>query len=241
MRDLKHLLLIALLAIASALPVDAMAQSDTTLPTTEDNTSDRVATMHAAPSTMPEVVIPAEEWKNHLQIGSGLPGWWPLIFFGFFTDESEIYVPSNNLSEELNSARIYEGEEFWVPSLTLEYGHKVKDWLSLGAKGYIGFQTQAGRHVGTNEVVYRQNHILTALFFNVRFDWLRREYLTLYSSIGVGAAVYIYDGRYSTWAEGMPMLDLTYIGLNVGRRFYGFAEIGGGLSGWARAGLGVRF
>jgi hypothetical protein len=59
--------------------------------------------------------------------------------------------------------------------------------------------------------------------------------------VSVGAAVIVDENRYRRYAEGLPMLDLTYIGLNVGRSFYGFVEIGGGITGWGRVGLGVRF
>jgi opacity protein-like surface antigen len=241
MRHLKHLLTIALLATATALSADAVAQR----PTSYDiaNSCDGGAyTTPATPSVLPDVVIPAEEWKNHLQIGTSAPGWMHIVLFNLITDaDYDEDLTTFNFSDELYSARIYEAKEYFVPSLTLEYGYKVKDWLSLGFKGYVGFQTQANRHVGTNELEYTKNHIVSALLFNVRFDWLRRDWVTLYSAVSVGAAVIVDENRYRRYAEGLPMLDLTYIGLNVGRSFYGFVEIGGGITGWGRVGLGVRF
>lgn len=242
MRHLKHLLTIALLATATALSADAVAQR----PTSYDiaNSYDGGAyTTPATPSVLPDVVIPAEEWKNHLQIGVGAPGWMQLLFYELVVTDVDYdkSYSNNNLSDELDEARTYEAKGYTVPSLTLEYGYKVKDWLSLGFKGFAGFKTQPYRHVGTNKVIYRENEILSALLFNVRFDWLRREWITLYSAVSVGAVVAIEENRYSRYAYGLPMLDLTYIGLNVGRSFYGFVEVGGGITGWGRVGLGVRF
>jgi hypothetical protein len=189
------------------------------------------------------VIIPAEEWKNHIQVGTGLAGLIQFLLLDLLyvdVDKEEPYYPEN-FSEELDRERYYRGNEYLVYCLSMEYGYKVKDFLSLGAKGYVGFKTQPVRHVGTNDILYRDNHIATAALFNIRFDWLRREVVTMYSSIGLGATICIDERRYSRYVAAYPIFDITWVGINVGRRVYGFAEFGGGVSGVVRAGIGVRF
>lgn len=241
MLRLKHLLTAVLMSLATTLPTSVMAQHTINTYDTVGGYDSAVAAQPTTPITVPSPAVPSEEYKSHLQIGTGSIGLWQGLFFDIFMyDDIDISTP-DNFSEELNDARYYMDREIFVNSLTLEYGYKVNEWLSLGAKGYVGFKTRPMRHVGTNEILYRYNTIIPSLLVNVRFDWLRREWVTMYSSVGAGAALYISSGRQSSYCEAMPMFDLALVGLNVGRRFYGFLEMGFGISGWWRAGLGVRF
>jgi hypothetical protein len=241
MLHLKHLLTAALISVATALPMSAVAQRTINTFDTASGWECASIAQPTNPTTLPSAVIPAEEYKSHLQIGAGTLGLWQALFMELFMDVDIADYTPDNFSEELNGARYYKDREIMVNSLTLEYGYKVKDWLSLGAKGYVGFKTRPTRHIGTNEVLYRNNLVITSLLFNVRFDWLRREWVTMYSAVGAGAAVCIDKGGYADYCAALPMFDMTLVGINVGRRFYGFAEFGLGISGWWRAGIGVRF
>lgn len=241
MLHLKHLLTVALILVATTVPTSAIAQHVIETYDSTNSYDGAVAMQPTAPTTLPSPVIPAEEYKNYLQIGAGTIGLWQALFMELIMDADIGDITPDNLSEELNNARYYLDKETMVNSLTLEYGYKVKDWLSLGAKGYVGFKTRPKRHIGTNEILYRNNLVATSLLFNVRFDWLRREWVTMYSAIGAGAVLWISKGGHSSWCEAMPMFDMTLVGLNVGRRVYGFVEMGLGISGWYRAGVGVRF
>lgn len=241
MLHLKHLLTVALILVATTVPTSAIAQHVIKTYDSTNSYDGAIAMQPTAPTTLPSPVIPAEEYKNYLQIGAGTIGLWQALFMELIMDADIGDITPDNLSEELNNARYYLDKETMVNSLTLEYGYKVKDWLSLGAKGHVGFKTRPKRHIGTNEILYRNNLVLTSLLFNVRFDWLRREWVTMYSAIGAGAVLWISKGGHSSWCEAMPMFDMTLVGLNVGRRVYGFVEMGLGISGWYRAGVGVRF
>ena len=66
---------------------------------------------------------------------------------------------------------------------------------------------------------------------------LRKPIINLYSAVGAGiAARFAYDDGVVT-----PMYDLTFFGLTLGRKVYFFAEVGAGISGSLRAGVGYRF
>ena len=208
-------------------------------------TNDAVAEDSAAGAVSAESIakgvgIPCVDNENYLQIGTSLPSLIQTMLFnlGFGIDTNEVVnLLPNNFSQDLANSRYYWGDEWMVSAINLEYGHKVNDWLALGAKAYLGFTTRACRHVVTNDLLYHDTIWATAAIFNVRFDWLRREILTMYSSVGVGCAMLI-ERNYS---EVMPMFDLTAVGLSVGKRFYGYIELGSGASGCLRAGVGVRF
>jgi hypothetical protein len=66
---------------------------------------------------------------------------------------------------------------------------------------------------------------------------MRRKYVQLYSAVGAGVAAR-FDREVGVI---IPMYDLTYFGIVVGKNLYGFAEVGAGVSGFARAGIGYRF
>ena len=93
------------------------------------------------------------------------------------------------------------------------------------------------RHIQTDEKLYSDGSYSVGLILNLRFEYMRREYVQLYSAFGAGfAARFEYDRGIL-----IPMYDATYFGIVVGKNLYGFAEVGAGLSGSIRAGLGFRF
>lgn len=176
------------------------------------------------------------EHRNSLRLSYGVPGPFLMVALNMFGAEVDI-KPATTLSERLADYRYYETAHRVLTAINLEYSRKVTRVTSLGVKGTIGLNTSSYRHVGTNELLYRNNIILSTLLFNMRFDWLQREVVTLYSTVGVGLL------SYNTLNEGyiIPTLDLTYLGLTVGKRLYGMLELGGGMSGMIRVGIGYKF
>lgn len=148
----------------------------------------------------------------------------------------EPWMP-DNLSDELNNTRHYWGKEQVLYAINAEYLYTVKPWLSLGAKCNFGACRRNKYNGETYEITAHHRAYNAAAIFNIHFGWLRRDIVELYSSIGVGIATRI--ERHNGLV--VPMFDATFIGLSVGRKVYGFVELGGGISGAARAGIGVRF
>ena len=176
-------------------------------------------------------------WRHNLRVGIAVPSLTSaLILDRMLYSDYELRAPAN-LSEQLASARYYSGPERLLSNLSLEYAYAVKSWLHIGGKlvfsGYFGSR----RSVITDEVLYRDNTYYGAALFNVRFEWLRRKSVQMYSAVGAGVVSRVSRG--DTYA--IPMFDATYLGLSVGRGFYGFVELGGGASGSIRAGVGCRF
>jgi len=72
-----------------------------------------------------------------------------------------------------------------------------------------------------------------------RFNWLRRDLVKMYSSIGVGflAGQDMYDEFLI-----LPVGQVSPVGIEVGRKVFGFCELGiGMLYTGAKAGIGFRF
>ena len=184
--------------------------------------------------------VPSLECNNSLQVGGGLPGLMLMAMLDLLYVDIDICpdpTQYESLSDQLAGHRYYRTKERVVTSLTLDYGYRVKKWLSLGAKGAVGFRTRGIRHKVTNDLLYRESRVAASLLFNMRFDWLHRRNVMMYSSFGVGVTS-IFD-----YNDGMvfPMYDATFVGLTAGRKFYYFLEWGAGASGTVRTGVGCRF
>lgn len=84
--------------------------------------------------------------------------------------------------------------------------------------------------------------------FNVKFYWLNRKLVRMYSGIGVGLAVVNSNAGAENADEAavystslMAAIDLRLVGLTVGQKLYGRFEVGTLSSGLITAGIGYRF
>lgn len=241
MRELR--VTIALL-LALALHIDAEAQEIVVKDATQQSVSNYVASNYAAiVSQTPtqeakQAQIPSLRYKNTLSVGYGLLfGAVYIPLFDMYTKEYNDIAPNTSLSDQLADSRYYWDTERAFTGITIEYSHRIKSWFAIGAKGVVSFKTRAKRHIGTNELLYRDNTLLAAALLNMRFDWFCRKTVTMYTSLGIG--LMSHTDYYETYV--LPMYDAAWVGITVGRRLYGYAEFGGGIGGLFRVGMGYRF
>ena len=90
-------------------------------------------------------------------------------------------------------------------------------------------------------------HLATATF-NVKFYWLNRKWVRMYSGVGVGLGIVSTNAGAENEEEAagrstklLPTFDLRLIGLTVGQRLYGRFEVGTLNTGLVSAGIGYRF
>ena len=241
MRELR--VTIALI-LALALHIDAEAQEIVVKDATQQSVSSYVASNYAAiVSQTPtqeakQAQIPSLRYKNTLSVGYGLLfGVVYIPLFDMYTKEYNDIAPNTSLSGQLADSRYYWDTERAFTGITIEYSHRIKSWFAIGAKGVVSFKTRAKRHIGTNELLYRDNTLLAAALLNMRFDWFCRKTVTMYTSLGIGLMTH--TDYYETYV--LPMYDAAWVGITVGRRLYGYAEFGGGIGGLLRVGMGYRF
>ena len=169
---------------------------------------------------------PFYTWHDDLRISVGAPGGYTVLaLHGLFVD----FVGENPIALD----DYFSPSTTFIPPISIEYNHYVKDWFTMGVKGdfttIYKFDDEANNGIIGN--------FLLGGMLNMRFEYLRTEYVHLYSSVAIGGGVRL-SNKYIIF---VPMIDLTYIGLSAGRNVFGFVEIGGGMCGWARAGIGCRF
>jgi hypothetical protein len=158
-------------------------------------------------------------------------------------------VAPPTIENEYYGAQRYEGNLYSTGSLNLSHSVRVKKWLEVGAViSYNGSFRNIYSTVDHSVVTSDNRH---SFFFTptIRFAWFTREYIRMYSSVGVGVGVMIYDDpqfRNVTFHEKEiqfgPSIQLTGFGISVGKSVYGFAEAGAvGTLGLFTIGMGYRF
>ena len=85
----------------------------------------------------------------------------------------------------------------------------------------------------TNKKVENENEYLFFVMPTLRFVYLYREKVQLYSALSLGLT-YATDDGFNAWG------DIALVGCSFGDKVFGFAELGLGLGGNARIGIGVR-
>lgn len=141
-----------------------------------------------------------------------------------------------NRSEELH----YSGESHWV-TFAADYGYWTNEWFSIG--GSLSWTTGFARHYSslTHDYLGSTRYQLIAIMPEVRFAWLRHGMVQLYSSVALGLGIEMRPGwrtRYLT--EFYPAFDFKPIGISIGRKWFGFVELGYGSRGIINVGFGHR-
>ena len=222
-------------ALLIALPTTLSAQDVITDQLVYDRVSGYMTTeQQPQPITKQSKNYQDIRWQHNIRIGYGAPGIVQTIFHDGISWSD--YTPSS-VSDRVHNSRYYWGPTYALQNLMVEYDTKLNSWLSIGFKGSFAATWQARRNAITNDIFYRDDYYSVGALLTVRFEWLRREWVQMYSAVGVGAAIHIERANGMLW----PMGDITLWGMSVGKGFYGFIEIGEGISGSARAGIGFRF
>lgn len=170
--------------------------------------------------------------RNDIRIGAGVPGGVSMLSLqGFLLGVTG--------SSHFAANDFFSPETTYITPISLEYNHYRNEWLVIGVKAHFSAIEGDIHAPESGAFKYRAGHYLVGGLFNWRFEYLRRESVQLYSSCGVGVGVRI--TKPTTLTLPVLMVDWTYIGVTFGKRVFGYAEFGGGINGFLRAGIGGRF
>ena len=135
-----------------------------------------------------------------------------------------------------------------TPVFSFNYHYRLTKWLWAGAMVNYAYYRD---HTDYTYQVYnmRWMHCIT-LMPELRFSYLNRPHVTLYSAVAAGATVFVghenssweeYDGQW--WKESVyPTFQLTAFGVRAGgEHLFGTFELGAGIKGFASAGIGYTF
>ncbi|MBQ5647845.1 MAG: hypothetical protein IIV16_01830 [Alistipes sp.] len=173
-------------------------------------------------------VIPNFAPKHDLRIGIGATS--VSSIFAFDVGFDAYYY---NFRQEMERADTYLTPRTFVGNYSLSYTYHDRRWLQYGGTVSFGASTRWRKDAATGKKVENLSRYALAVMPSVRFVWFYREKVQLYSSISLGVAT-DFDDAY-VWG------DVALVGCSFGRKVFGFVELGGGMTGSARIGLGYRF
>ncbi len=132
----------------------------------------------------------------------------------------------------------YDGNTYMTGNIMAAFDIRMKKWFtfSIGVAA-DGVWKDVHDAVSGNKVG-RVNGCIFTVLPQAKFTWVNREMVRLYSSVGLGITAGGFDGTTDTYLAGQAVL----LGISVGRRFVGFAELGSGtMYMGGMIGVGYRF
>ena len=147
-------------------------------------------------------------------------------------------------SSDLSSAKVYFGNTYYTGAYSVGYVYRFTRLVSFGLTATYAenhsyaYDTFSGERLGS-----LFDHYISFVPM-VRLHWLNRRWVSLYSAVGIG--ITIDYNRYSvheveTNNDVNITGQITPLGITVGRRLFGFAEVGYGAQGIIVGGIGYKF
>ncbi len=130
-----------------------------------------------------------------------------------------------------------------TPAFTFDYTYKFTKWFAFG--GLLSYVNGCNAIYNNYDAsIAAKNYVhFVAIAPKVRFDWLNRKYVTMYSGLAVGFGLsYTYNNlchrpnSYLTY-----FVDVTFVGIKAGKKWYGLAEFSYPSAGLLKLGVGYRF
>lgn len=177
--------------------------------------------------------------KHDIRIGVGS---WGFVSNAFIENSRHIgnYLPSD-FDSNIVKADTYLSPRYFIANYTASYTYHHLHWLQYGATVSFGASVQSRYNSITDAKIENLNSYAIGIMPTARFVWLLRNKVQMYSSISLGVGIRINNKYTPRYFNVLPTYDIAAIGCAFGGKFFGFVELGSGMTGIARAGLGYRF
>lgn len=158
----------------------------------------------------------------------------------YYMNYSNGYLNNN----EYENMQTYYGPKTFTGSISAGYTFNVLRWLSVGATFTYAGSSQKGYDRITDQENWKSSDNHFYLMPIVRFNYLNRPLVRLYSQIGVGVSYVSHkytETAYNYTRKGVSA-QVTLFGISVGKQLFGFAELlGTGVQGSFIVGIGYKF
>ena len=142
--------------------------------------------------------------------------------------------------------RWYDEKRHNGPITSVTYQYMMNRHWGLGATASLLYYNKKMVYSDTGETADKMSETALALMFTTRYYWRTKNWVRVYSSASVGFG-YDWEKKYKTWKgnDSQKVIfcgQISPLGIEVGKyRLIGFGELGLGMTGWFRAGIGYRF
>lgn len=132
----------------------------------------------------------------------------------------------------------YDGNTYMTGNIMAAFDIRMKKWFTFSIGVAADGVWKDVHDVVSGNKVGRVNGCIFTVLPQAKFTWVNREMVRLYSSVGLGITAGGFDGTTDTYLAGQAVL----LGISVGRRLVGFAELGSGsMYMGGMIGVGYRF
>lgn len=146
--------------------------------------------------------------------------------------------------DRYNSGKYYRDEKECTQAISISYTRELKKWLAISIVGAYSGVRQNERERRTYDIVGRYRKHRIAVMPMVRFTYLNRPVVRLYSAVGFGFGTtkehWTYEHRHKTndtYIQGQA----TFFGVSVEKKWFALTELGVGAMGIFTIGTGYRF
>lgn len=190
------------------------------------------------------VTVQREDIGDSIRITRIIPKWTPQHDFRFsIGTPSEVddvilhpYYWSyghHEFEKLMEISDTYSGSRWFLGAYSFSYTYQPRRWFQFGGTVSVVATTQSRFDRFTNAKVETHNQYAVSIMPTLRFFYMNRDLVQLYSALSFG---YVLSPK-----KSVPYADVTVLGCSVGRNLFGFAEVGTGVAGGARIGIGYRF
>lgn len=170
------------------------------------------------------------------------------FFFGVGVSPLPAKSQSDFYSAWDNSLIHFEGDTYYGPKFTsgaysLGYSYQLKHWLSVCISASYStywrntYVYHTDRKLGKDQIHY------LGIVPSFRLTWLNKNYIRMYTTLGVGVTLK-WSRVLANSCGGMERLaapEVAFLGVAVGKTYYGFMELGPSHRGVFNVGAGYRF
>ena len=155
-----------------------------------------------------------------------------------------LWAPLGNQYTGYYDAMQYEEKRHNSPIPSVTYQYMMNRHWSLGASASLLHYSQKMKYNATGETADKKSETMLALMFTSRYYWRTKNWVRIYSSASLGLG-YDWQKKYQRQGDSQKIVfsgQISPVGIEVGKyRLIGFGELGLGMTGWFRAGIGYRF
>lgn len=154
------------------------------------------------------------------------------VGFGCLCDTPVTYPDLNEIYHD------YSKPTFSTGVINVEASWFHRDWFTFSFNVAASYTWEGYRDAVTDKRTGTEDGFILYIVPQARFNWVRRDWVRMYSTVGLGVLAGITEGDFTV----LPAAQLTPVGIEVGRRLFGFCEIGAGMLYFGgQAGIGFRF
>lgn len=127
-------------------------------------------------------------------------------------------------------------------SYAITYRYQGRRRVAIGLTSGFTTHTTYRTYYSDSKSFYKHSSFTTA--FETKFTYIERPLVQLYAITGLGILIVRMKDQQiinATKTYGWPTCQLTPIGIHVGKKLTGFAELGYGYKGIANFGVSARF